>query len=67
MENIEHDCASGSFVSLFPGSPDPLVRELIAIDTLLKELTSRVTVQFRAVTVQRICFNYDTALSTLGL
>lgn len=64
--NIEHDCASGSFASLLQGSPDPLVRELIAIDTLLKELNRRITIQFSRVTVWRIFLFYPFVLSNFS-
>lgn len=53
---IEHDCASGSPASPLQGSPDPLVRELIAIDTLLKEVSSRITLHLRGVTVRKESF-----------
>lgn len=36
----------GALLRRCRGSPDPLVRELIAIDTLLKELNCRITIQF---------------------
>lgn len=39
---------------LLQGSPDPLVRKVIAIDTLLKELNCRITIQFRGFTALRI-------------
>lgn len=51
--NIEHDCASGSFALLFPSSPDLLVRKLIAIDTLLREVNCRITAHFCHVTVKQ--------------
>lgn len=63
---IEHDCASGSPASPLQGSPDPLVRELIAIDTLLKEVSSRITLHLRGVTVRRDFFFFPPSLCCCG-
>lgn len=63
--NIEHDCASGSFASLLQDWPDPVVRWLIAIDTLLRKLNSRITFQTSGL-VEDFFFFYAIVFSTMA-